>query len=59
MKNNVKKEKTPKEITKLAEERMRARENKDWKRADELRVEINNKGWIVEDIDAGYRVRKS
>ena len=54
----IKKEKTPKEITKLAEERMRARENKDWKRADELRVEINNKGWIVEDIDAGYRLKK-
>ena len=55
----IKKEKITKEITKLAEERMRARDNKDWKRSDELRGELANKGWIVEDIGAGYRVRKS
>jgi len=44
----------PDEITALAEEREQARKTKDWKRSDELRDQINAKGWSIEDGDEGY-----
>lgn len=51
----LKKEKiaVPKEIIKLAEERMKLRENKDWKGADDLRKKINDKGYNVSDTSDG------
>lgn len=39
----------PDEITRLAQEREKAREAKDWERSDELRDELKEKGWQIED----------
>ena len=44
----------PGDITALAEERELARQNKDWKKSDELRDAIKAKGWSVEDKKEGY-----
>ena len=49
----------PAEITKLAEDRQRARAAKDFAKADELREEIAEKGWVVEDTKDGYALRKA
>ncbi|MEI7512723.1 MAG: cysteine--tRNA ligase [Candidatus Uhrbacteria bacterium] len=46
----------PAEIIALADERVKAREQKDWKKSDELRDAIKVKGWIVEDTKEGYQV---
>lgn len=56
----LKKEKLeiPSEIKKLADEREKARKNKDWKRADELRKEIIKKGWSVNDTSEGPLINK-
>jgi cysteinyl-tRNA synthetase len=46
----------PGDVTALAEERELARQNKDWKKSDELRDAIKAKGWIVEDTKTGYQL---
>jgi cysteinyl-tRNA synthetase len=43
----------PDEIRELAEQRVAARALKDWKRSDELRDQIKEKGWQVEDHEDG------
>ncbi|MEM5807498.1 MAG: DALR domain-containing protein, partial [Candidatus Aenigmatarchaeota archaeon] len=48
----------PKEIVELAEERLKARKEKNWKRADQLREEIKKKGYSIEDTDDGYKIFK-
>ena len=50
--------KIPPEITSLLVEREKARENKNWKRADELREEIKIKGYQINDTPDGQRVKK-
>jgi len=55
---NTKKEKIPKEITKLAEEREKYRKEKNWKKSDELRDKIKKKGYLMEDIEKGYNIKK-
>ena len=61
---NLKKEIIPEEITKLAEERERARKNKDFKKSDELRAKINSLGYEVKDLPAqagsseGFEINK-
>ena len=52
------KTKVPAEIRELAEEREKARKKKDWKRSDELRGKIEQKGYIVEDTSQGHQIRK-
>jgi len=54
----MKKEKIPKDIIKLAEERKKNRKNKNWKGADEIRSKIKTLGYNIEDTDSGYKVRK-
>lgn len=49
--------KAPKAIKLLAEERLLARQNKDWKRSDELRDLMKSKGWIVEDTKDSYELQ--
>jgi len=51
-------EKIPQEITALAEARKSARQQKDWKKADELRQEIEKQGYIVSDTDKEYKLIK-
>jgi cysteinyl-tRNA synthetase len=49
---------TPPEVSLLAETRQEARENKEWDKADALRVEIEERGFEIKDIDGGYRLKK-
>ena len=46
----------PEKIKKLADERETARKNKDWKKADELRVKINDAGFIINDTSDGSKL---
>ncbi len=49
----------PKELQKLINERERAREAKDWKKADELRDKLREKGIIIEDSAQGVRWKRA
>lgn len=49
----------PKNVKNLAEERQNARKEKDWEKADELRKKINQQGYIIEDKDKGYVLKKN
>lgn len=51
--------KIPKEVKQLLDERERARKNKDWKKADEIRNKIRNLGYILEDSDSGKILKKA
>ncbi len=53
------KEKIPKEIVLLAEKREKARANKDWSNADKLRQEIQSKGYLIEDKNGSYTLKKA
>ncbi len=48
----------PAEIEALVEERERARKARDYRRADTLREEIEQAGYIIEDTAGGVRLRK-
>ncbi len=48
----------PPEVLALVEERKRARDAKDWKKSDELRQLIGNKGWIVKDTKDGQKATR-
>jgi len=50
-------EKIPEEILKLAEERQRARNEKNWTESDRLREIIKNKGYLVEDLENNCKIR--
>ena len=50
--------KIPPEIQKLIAERKKARAEKDWKKADELREEIKNKGFEIDDTEKGSLVKR-
>lgn len=49
----------PENIQKLILERNSARDAKNWKKSDELRVEIEKQGFEVKDTDDGTQVRKA
>jgi cysteinyl-tRNA synthetase len=52
-------EKVPEEVIKLTRERGIARNNKDFKKSDELREEIEKAGYIVKDLkDNEYKITK-
>ena len=52
------KQEIPKEILKLVDEREKARKEKNWKKADEIREKIKGKGWQVEDAEVGVKIKK-
>ncbi len=54
----AKEAKVPAAIKKLAEERLKARNEKDWNRADKLREEIKKKGYLIDDKERGYVLRR-
>lgn len=58
--NKVNKEKVqiPKEVKALAEQRLQARQHKDWKKADQLREKIKDLGYIIGDTKEGYEITK-
>ena len=48
----------PPEITDLAEERKQAKLSKDWARADAIRDEVTEKGFVIEDMPGhDYRIK--
>jgi len=48
----------PKDVKKLADERLEARKGKDFQKADDLRKEIEKMGYIVEDLGDSYKLKK-
>ena len=48
----------PAELKALLIERQSARQNKDFKRSDAIRDELKSKGWIIEDLPKGQRLKK-
>lgn len=48
----------PKEVLDIVKEREKARKNKDWKKADELREKINTLGYSLEDTTSGPIIKK-
>jgi cysteinyl-tRNA synthetase len=51
-----KQEEIPENIKILMAKREEARQNKDWKKSDEIRDEINGLGWNISDTDKGPEV---
>ena len=49
----------PADIQALADERVQARKDKNWKRSDELRDQLKELGYTVEDTKEGQKVRKT
>ena len=49
-------EKTPAEISQLAEERQQARLRRDWAIADSLRLKMALLGWQVQDTPEGQKI---
>jgi len=49
----------PQEINELAKQREKARQEKNWAESDRLRDEIKEKGYVVEDSNEGFRIKKA
>lgn len=49
----------PSDISALAEERQVARNDKDWRRSDQLRDELIKKGWSVKDTKQGTKLTRT
>jgi cysteinyl-tRNA synthetase len=52
-------EDAPAEIRNLLMQRMQARKEKDFKRADAIRDELKAKGWVIEDTAKGPKLKKN
>jgi cysteinyl-tRNA synthetase len=48
----------PQEMQDLLNRRNEARKQKNWALADQLRIEIQEKGYVIEDTPAGARLKK-
>ncbi|MGV8150307.1 MAG: CysS/YqeB C-terminal domain-containing protein, partial [Candidatus Woesearchaeota archaeon] len=48
----------PDEIRKIVDERQIARKNKDFKKSDELRDLLKDKGYLIDDTSDGMKIRK-
>jgi cysteinyl-tRNA synthetase len=48
----------PDDIKKMADERLEARKNKDFQKSDELRKEIEKLGYLIEDLEENYKIKK-
>lgn len=51
-------EEIPQEVMSLVDARQEARQKRDFKRSDEIRAELLQKGYALEDTPAGIRVKK-
>ena len=54
---DIEKQEIPEEIKQLLEERKNAREQKDWKKSDEIRDMLKQKGYIVKDTKNGVEIK--
>jgi|TARA_B100001971_G_C18229290_1_gene562826 cysteinyl-tRNA synthetase len=50
--------KIPRKVQRMVKEREKARKNKDWKKADDVRDQILDSGFIIEDTLDGQRLKK-
>lgn len=57
--DKIKKETIPKEIRDLVKKREEARKKKDWEKSDKLREQVTKKGYLIEDSQGGYKIRKA
>jgi cysteinyl-tRNA synthetase len=57
-KKEVDEESIPEDVLALSEARVEARANKEWDKADALRVEIEARGYEVKDIEKGVKLKK-
>ena len=48
----------PAEIAELAEARVQARLAKDWRKSDELRDQLADRGWEVRDTKDGQKITR-
>ncbi len=48
----------PEEVMALADNRENARQNKDWAKSDELRMQIKSLGYEIKDEEGGYKISK-
>ena len=55
---NLKHEIIPEKVLRLAEERKAARDDKDFKKSDELRKEINALGYEIKDTNEGQKISR-
>ena len=51
-------EKIPDEIIELAEKRKLARSNNDFKTSDEIRIEIEKRGYTIHDTSGGFKLQR-
>ncbi len=51
--------KIPKQVQEFAEQREKARKEKDWNLADKLREKINKLGYALNDTKEGFEIKKS
>ena len=49
--------KIPQSIETLAQERLQAKQAKDWEKADDLRKELTEQGWQILDQKDGYDLK--
>lgn len=55
--NEIEEEKIPGEILQIAEQREQARKKGDYPSSDKLRKQIVDKGYLIEDLPAGFKIR--
>jgi cysteinyl-tRNA synthetase len=55
---NVQREMLDSEVQSLIDERQEARRRRDFGRADEIRVELSNRGIVLEDTKDGVRWKR-
>ncbi len=55
---NLQEDIIPSEISKLAEERLEARKNKDWTKSDSIRDRIKSLGYEIKDVESNYSLTK-
>ena len=48
----------PADIAALAEARLQARLAKDWRKSDELRDQLANRGWEIRDTKDGQKITR-
>ncbi|MBU3896218.1 cysteine--tRNA ligase, partial [Patescibacteria group bacterium] len=53
-----KKQTVPSEIHKMAKDRQKAREQKDWQKSDQIRNDIEKQGYIVEDSGKQFLIKR-
>lgn len=57
--SNIKTTIIPPEILAIAQERQKARQNKDWNESDLLRQKIEGLGWTIKDSSQGFELHKN